>query len=78
MRFNVCFVGNIAAGKTSIIQRQVTGKFYQETSSTIAVDFANIRTGDFDIAIWDTAGEVCNLFYFYSLYNNVQESSSKF
>jgi small GTP-binding protein len=57
MRFNICFVGNISAGKSSIIQRKINGHFNSEPHATIACDFYELELGDFDTAIWDTAGE---------------------
>ena len=57
MRYNVCFVGNISAGKSSIIQRKINGKFNVNQHATIACDFYDLQIGDFETAIWDTAGQ---------------------
>lgn len=57
MRYNVCFVGNISAGKSSIIQRKMNGKFNVNQHTTIACDFYDLQIGDSNVAIWDTCGE---------------------
>jgi small GTP-binding protein len=57
MRYNVCFVGNISAGKSSIIQRKINGHFKETPHTTIACDFYDLQIGDSNVAIWDTAGE---------------------
>jgi len=57
MRYNVCFVGNISAGKSSIIQRKINGKFNVNQHATIACDFYDLQIGDHNTAIWDTAGQ---------------------
>lgn len=57
MRYNVCFVGNVSAGKSSIIQRKINGDFHENSHATIACDFYDLQLGDNAIAIWDTAGQ---------------------
>ena len=57
MRYNICFVGNISAGKSSIIRRRINGDFNDKSHTTIACDFNDLQIGDFNTAIWDTAGE---------------------
>ena len=57
MRYSVCFVGNIGAGKSSIIQRKINGHFNENLYATIAVDFCTLQLGEFDTAIWDTCGQ---------------------
>jgi small GTP-binding protein len=57
MKYNVCFVGNIYAGKSSIIRRRINGDFNDKSHDTIACDFNELQIGDFNTAIWDTAGE---------------------
>jgi len=57
MRFNVVFVGSVAAGKTSIIQRYLKNTFLKQHVSTIAVDFVPITIEDTLLSIWDTCGQ---------------------
>lgn len=57
MRYNVCFVGNVSAGKSSIIQRKINGDFHENPHATIACDFYDLQLGQNAIAIWDTAGQ---------------------
>jgi len=57
MRFNVVFVGSVAAGKTSIIHRYLKKNFLEQHVSTIAVDFIPIKIEDTPLSIWDTCGQ---------------------
>lgn len=57
MRYNVVFVGSVAAGKTSIIQRYLKNTFLKKHVSTIAVDFVPIEIEDIKLSIWDTCGQ---------------------
>jgi len=50
-------VGNISAGKSSIIQRKIKGKFNVNQHATIACDFYDLQIGNYNTAIWDTAGQ---------------------
>jgi len=55
MRYNIVFVGNVGAGKTSIIHRYL--KKPGQTVSTLAVDFVPIEYEDIKMSIWDTCGQ---------------------
>ncbi|KAL7065186.1 hypothetical protein AAHC03_05112 [Spirometra sp. Aus1] len=59
--FRVILVGDSAVGKTSFMHRFCTGDFYQNTRSTIGVDFKtrNIYIDGIlcTIELWDTAGQ---------------------
>lgn len=59
--FKVIFIGNVAAGKTSIIQHYVVGKFLDHVDSTIGASFACAESESDDcltkLHIWDTAGQ---------------------
>jgi len=55
MRYNIVFVGNVGAGKTSIIRRYL--KKPGDTVSTLAVDFIAIEHDDMKMSIWDTCGQ---------------------
>uniref|UniRef100_A0A0X3P3R2 Ras and EF-hand domain-containing protein homolog n=1 Tax=Schistocephalus solidus TaxID=70667 RepID=A0A0X3P3R2_SCHSO len=59
--FRIILVGDSAVGKTSFMHRFCTGDFYQNTRSTIGVDFKarNIFIDGIlcTIELWDTAGQ---------------------
>ena len=60
-KFKVCLIGEIAVGKTSIIERYITGRFNSEYNCTCGTEF-RLKTvskeglGSAEISIWDTAG----------------------
>lgn len=60
-KYKVLIIGNSCAGKTSILRRHVDGKFSEEVSGTIGVDYRSntyIRDGNrYDLQVWDTAGQ---------------------
>jgi GTPase SAR1 family protein len=54
-------VGNTAVGKTTLILRVAEGKFYDNTSAGIALDFRTIRNYEvnkklYNLLIYDIAG----------------------
>ena len=59
--FKICFFGDGGAGKTTLIQRFVTGRFNESTLMTIGVDIATkqLKIEDWDVSlqIWDFGGE---------------------
>jgi len=57
MRYNIVFVGSVGAGKTSIIHKYHNGTHNINTKSTIAVDFIQMKVGDYEISVWDTCGQ---------------------
>lgn len=84
MRYNIVFVGNVGAGKTSIIRRYINKP--GETVSTLAVDFIPIEYDDIKMSIWDTCGqerfEAITSSYFarghvFVLVHDIQETSDK-
>lgn len=62
----VVLLGDMDVGKTSLVLRYVERRF-QETVNTIGASFLLKQWGNYNIAIWDTAGEEkyqgLNLFY---------------
>lgn len=58
----VIIVGDMAVGKTSLVQRFVTNSFNHDYKATIGVDFEIekflILNANFNLQIWDTAGQV--------------------
>ena len=60
-KFKVCLIGEIAVGKTSIIERYITGRFSSDYNCTCGTEF-RLKTvskeglGSAEISIWDTAG----------------------
>jgi small GTP-binding protein len=59
--FKICIFGDGGTGKTSLIQRFVTGRFNQRTQMTIGVDIVTkqlqIENWNVIIQIWDFGGE---------------------
>ncbi|CAD8134200.1 unnamed protein product [Paramecium pentaurelia] len=55
-------VGQLGAGKTSLLQSHRQQEFRAHNAPTVAVDFAGVKNVEvngrlFDISIWDTAGQ---------------------
>ncbi|XP_077990036.1 ras-related protein Rab-20-like isoform X2 [Glandiceps talaboti] len=50
-------MGDSSVGKSTLIQRYLTGKFEETISHTIGASFFLKQWGPYNIAIWDTAGE---------------------
>ena len=59
--FKVCFIGDAAVGKTSIIMRFHQNRFTQDQQSTIGSAFVTkqveTKHGFVNMSIWDTAGQ---------------------
>ena len=59
--FKICIFGDGGAGKTTLVQRFVTGRFTESTLMTIGVDIAtrqlSIEDWDVNLQIWDFGGE---------------------
>ncbi len=59
--FKVCIFGDGGVGKTTLINKYVTGVFQEDTTMTIGVDFhvkkLNIDSIAVALQIWDFAGE---------------------
>ncbi|XP_062520638.1 ras-related protein Rab-20-like isoform X2 [Corticium candelabrum] len=53
----VVILGSSSVGKTSLIQRYLSGHFVENRPSTIGAAFSVKQWGNFKVAIWDTAGE---------------------
>jgi Ras-related protein Rab-20 len=52
----VIILGAASVGKTCLLQRYLTGEF-AETISSIGASLALKKWGDWNVALWDTAGE---------------------
>ena len=60
--FKIIVIGDIAVGKTSVIDRYITNKFSEEHKSTISCEYKKKRIdidgeSEANLQIWDTAGE---------------------
>ena len=59
--FKICIFGDGGVGKTSLVNRYLTGVFTEGTSMTLGVDFhvKSLKLNDLEIGlqIWDFAGE---------------------
>ncbi|XP_070533455.1 ras-related protein Rab-20-like [Ptychodera flava] len=53
----VVIIGDMSVGKSTLIQRYLSGKFQDTLSQTIGAAFFLKQWGPYNIAIWDTAGE---------------------
>ena len=60
-KYKVLIIGDACVGKTSLLLRHVEGRFIEEVTGTIGVDYrANTYVRDnqrYDLQIWDTAGQ---------------------
>ena len=60
-RYKMCIFGDGGVGKTTLINRYITGKYSEDYSMTIGVDFytKNIEVEEISVnlQIWDFAGE---------------------
>lgn len=79
--YKILVIGELGAGKTSIIKRYVHQFFSQHYRATIGVDFA-LKVLNWDphtiirLQLWDIAGECFNTFfiYFYFLSSSYHRS----
>eukprot|EP01123_Difflugia_compressa_P001092 TRINITY_DN1124_c0_g1_i1.p1 TRINITY_DN1124_c0_g1~~TRINITY_DN1124_c0_g1_i1.p1 ORF type:complete len:239 (+),score=47.31 TRINITY_DN1124_c0_g1_i1:99-719(+) len=59
--FKIVLVGDSGVGKSNLLSRFTKGEFYDETKSTIGVEFAvksvQVRGKTVKAQIWDTAGQ---------------------
>lgn len=60
--FKIIVIGDIAVGKTSIIERYISNKFSEDYKSSISCDFKKKRIdidgeNDANLQVWDTQGE---------------------
>ena len=59
--FKICIFGDGGVGKTTLVQRYVTGQFSQSTKMTIGVDIVtkHVQIEDWFVTlqIWDFGGE---------------------
>lgn len=60
-RYKMCIFGDGGVGKTTLINRYITGKYSEEYSMTIGVDFytknLEVEGISVNLQIWDFAGE---------------------
>lgn len=60
-KYKVLIIGEANVGKTSLLIRHIDGRFNDETTATIGIDFrVKAYTKDYirrDLHIWDTAGQ---------------------
>ncbi|XP_013384995.1 ras-related protein Rab-20 [Lingula anatina] len=53
----VVIVGEASIGKTCLIRRYIEGTFDPDTSTTLGASFYLKQWGNYNVALWDTAGE---------------------
>lgn len=53
----ICIIGEFGVGKTSIVERYVNDRFAMDYLSTIGVSIQKVHVNDYDLIIWDIAGE---------------------
>ena len=51
------FIGKANVGKSSIIYQYVNNKFTDNIKSTIGASYAQIKMNNFNLDLWDTAGQ---------------------
>lgn len=60
-RFKICIIGDGGVGKTTLINRYISGKFSEDFKMTIGVDFytksMEIDNNRIQLQIWDFGGE---------------------
>lgn len=58
-KFKVLVIGSTCVGKTSILQRHVTGTFDIDVKNTVGIDYRSIvyKKYNCNLQIWDTAGQ---------------------
>jgi Ras-related protein Rab-7A len=60
-RYKMCIFGDGGVGKTTLINRYITGKYSEDYQMTIGVDFyiknINVEGINVNLQIWDFAGE---------------------
>lgn len=61
IRYKIVFVGDVAVGKTSIMNRFIEGKFSEAYDASIGVDFHSkvitYRNRCIKLQFWDSAGQ---------------------
>lgn len=61
MNFKVVLIGDSFVGKTNLIHQYIDKRFFEDTKSTIGVDFRNKKLEVNEIGVqlnvWDTAGQ---------------------
>ena len=53
----ITFIGDSTAGKTTIVQRLVTGNYNKYITSTIGLSYTNLKIDGLNFELWDTAGQ---------------------
>eukprot|EP00929_Paragymnodinium_shiwhaense_P070175 TRINITY_DN35525_c0_g1_i1.p1 TRINITY_DN35525_c0_g1~~TRINITY_DN35525_c0_g1_i1.p1 ORF type:complete len:216 (+),score=51.28 TRINITY_DN35525_c0_g1_i1:92-739(+) len=60
-KYKVVFLGDTAAGKTSLVRRYMYGNFEEDTQATIGMDFqsktVHLDDSSVRLQLWDTAGQ---------------------
>ncbi|MBD3254256.1 MAG: GTP-binding protein [Candidatus Lokiarchaeota archaeon] len=61
-KFKICIIGDSGVGKTTLVNRYLTGVYKAEYAATIGVELyvkkINIDDNDITLRIWDFAGEM--------------------
>jgi len=60
MAFKICVFGDVAVGKTSLVDRYLTNKFHEDIQATLGasihIKFIEVKNGKITLQIWDFGG----------------------
>ncbi|MFW9942833.1 MAG: Rab family GTPase [Candidatus Thorarchaeota archaeon] len=61
LAFKICVFGDVAVGKTSLVDRYLTNQFHENIQATLGatihIKFMNLKNGKVTLQIWDFGGQ---------------------